>query len=75
MPKLFVSEHFVQVVGEKQDIFLLWPNLAVLHMLSNLAACAKQLDLWNLIGTANSRAAEVNSLNSDKLPGRFFFFN
>ena len=28
---------------------------------------------WNLIGTANSRAAEVNSLNSDKLPGQFFF--
>ena len=26
---------------------------------------------WNLIGTANSRAAEVNSLNSDKLPRRF----
>ena len=30
---------------------------------------------WNLIGTANSRAAEVNSLNLDKLPGRFFLIN
>ena len=26
---------------------------------------------WNLIGTANSRAAEVNSLNLGKLPGLF----
>ena len=26
----------------------------------------------NLIHTANSRAVEVNSFNSDKLPGRFF---
>ena len=25
----------------------------------------------NLIRTANCKAAEVNSLNSDKLPGRF----
>ena len=30
---------------------------------------------WNLIGIANCRVAEVNSLNLDKLPGRFFFFN
>ena len=28
---------------------------------------------WNLIGTANCRAVEVSSLNSDKLPGHFFF--
>ena len=28
---------------------------------------------WNLIGTANSRAAEVNSLNLGKLPGLFFY--
>jgi len=28
---------------------------------------------WNLIGIAKSRAAEVNSLNSDKLPGHFCF--
>ena len=28
----------------------------------------------NLIGTANSRAAEVNSLNPSKLPGVSFFF-
>ena len=26
---------------------------------------------WNLIGTANSSAVEVNSLSSGKLPGRF----
>ena len=26
-----------------------------------------------MIGTANSRAAEVNSSNPDKLPGCFFF--
>ena len=30
---------------------------------------------WNLIGTANSRAAEVNSLNLDKSPGHFFKIN
>ena len=29
---------------------------------------------WNLIGTANSRAAEVNSFNLGKLPGLFLFF-
>ena len=28
---------------------------------------------WNLIGAANSKAAEVNSLNSDKLPGFFWW--
>ena len=28
---------------------------------------------WNLIDIANCRVAEVNSLNLDKLPGRFFF--
>ena len=26
---------------------------------------------WNLIGIANCRAAEVNSLNLDKSPGHF----
>ena len=30
---------------------------------------------WNMIGTANSRAAEVNILNSGMLPGCFFFMN
>ena len=28
---------------------------------------------WNLICTANCRVVEVNSLNSGKLPGRFYF--
>ena len=28
---------------------------------------------WNLIGTANSRAEEVNSLNPGELPGYFVY--
>ena len=28
---------------------------------------------WKLIGTANSQAVKVNTLNSDKLPGRFSY--